>query len=80
MGCMTAFNRIGCTYCGSSSALLTTVMRGEWAYKGHVTSDAVVNMDYKKEIIEMLDKIKVDQILRYIYIIISDILKENKNE
>ncbi len=38
-------------------------------------------MDYKKEIIEMLDKIKVDQILRYIYIIISDILKEeNKNE
>ena len=37
-------------------------------------------MDYKKEIIEMLDKIKVDQILRYIYIIISDILKEeNKN-
>lgn len=48
MGCMTAFNRIGCTYCGSSSALLTTVMRGEWAYKGHVTSDAVVNMDYKK--------------------------------
>lgn len=23
-------------------------MRGEWAYKGHVTSDAVVNMDYKK--------------------------------
>ena len=37
-------------------------------------------MDYKKEIIEMLDKIKVDQILRYIYIIIYDILKENKNE
>ena len=37
-------------------------------------------MDYKKEIIEMLDKIKVDQILRYIYIIISDILKENKHE
>lgn len=41
----------------------------------------VVYVDYKKEIIEMLDKIKVDQILRYIYIIISDILKEeNKNE
>ena len=39
------------------------------------------SMDYKKEIIEMLDKIKVDQILRYIYIIISDILKEeSKNE
>lgn len=40
-----------------------------------------IYVDYKKEIIEMLDKIKVDQILRYIYIIISDILKEeNKNE
>lgn len=39
------------------------------------------SVDYKKEIIEMLDKIKVDQILRYIYIIVSDILKEeNKNE
>lgn len=39
-----------------------------------------IYVDYKKEIIEMLDKIKVDQILRYIYIIISDILKEeNKN-
>ena len=38
-------------------------------------------MNYRKEIIEMLDKIKVDQILRYIYIIVSDILKEeNKNE
>lgn len=40
-----------------------------------------IYVDYKKEIIEMLDKIKVDQILRYIYIIVSDILKEeNKNE
>ena len=40
-----------------------------------------IYVDYKQEIIEMLDKIKVDQILRYIYIIISDILKEeNKNE
>lgn len=40
-----------------------------------------IYVDYKKEIIEMLEKIKVDQILRYIYIIISDILKEeNKNE
>ena len=40
-----------------------------------------IYVDYKKEIIEMIDKIKVDQILRYIYIIISDKLKEeNKNE
>lgn len=39
-----------------------------------------VYVDYKKEIIEMLDKIKVDQILRYIYIIISDILKEENKK
>ena len=48
LGCMTAFNRIGCTYCGSSSALMNTVLRDEWGFKGHITSDAVVNTDYKK--------------------------------
>ena len=37
-------------------------------------------MNYRKEIIEMLDKIKVDQILRYIYIIVSDILKEEDKD
>lgn len=37
-------------------------------------------MNYRKEIAEMLDKIQSEKILRYIYIIISDILKENKNE
>ena len=47
LGTMTAFNRIGCTYCGSSSALITDVLRGEWGFKGHVTSDAVVGTDYK---------------------------------
>lgn len=47
LGCMTAFNRIGVTYCGSSSTLLNTVLRGEWGFKGHVTTDAVVGTDYK---------------------------------
>lgn len=47
LGTMTAFNRIGCTYCGSSAPLLTQVLRGEWGFKGHVTTDAVVAMDYK---------------------------------
>lgn len=47
MGTMTAFNRIGCVYCGSSSTLLTTLLRGEWGYLGHVTTDAVVGTDYK---------------------------------
>jgi beta-glucosidase len=47
LGTMTAFNRIGCTYCGSSTALLTQVLRNEWGFKGHVTTDAVVGTDYK---------------------------------
>lgn len=47
MGTMTAFNRIGCTYAGSAKNLLTNVLRGEWGFKGHVTTDAVVAMDYK---------------------------------
>ena len=47
MGTMTAFNRVGCTYCGSSVSLLTNVLRGEWGFQGHVTTDAVVAMDYK---------------------------------
>lgn len=33
-------------------------------------------MDFKKMIIELLDKIDDSKILRYIYIIISDIVKE----
>lgn len=47
LGTMTAFNRIGTTYCGSSTILLTQVLRNEWGFKGHVTTDAVVAMDYK---------------------------------
>lgn len=33
-------------------------------------------LDYKKEIIKMLDKISSSKILRYIYIIVSDIVEE----
>lgn len=35
-------------------------------------------MNYENEIIEMLKKIKTEQILRYIYIIVKDIVDENK--
>lgn len=33
-------------------------------------------MDYKKEIIEMLEKIENPKILRYIYIIVTDIYND----
>ncbi len=37
---MTGFNRIGCTYVGVNEALLTGVVKTEWGYKGHITTDA----------------------------------------
>lgn len=35
-------------------------------------------MDYREKIIEMINKIDRKDILRYIYIIISDIMKNEK--
>lgn len=37
-------------------------------------------MDFKKMIIELLDKIDDSMILRYIYIIISDIVKDTEKQ
>lgn len=39
MGVMSAFNRIGTKWCGSSSALLKDLLRGEWGFDGFVVSD-----------------------------------------
>jgi Beta-glucosidase-related glycosidases len=36
---MTAFNRLGCVYAATSVPLITNVLCGEWAYKGHITTD-----------------------------------------
>ena len=35
-------------------------------------------MDYREKIIEMINKIERTDILRYIYVIIDDIMKEEK--
>ncbi len=53
-GLMTAFNRMGTTYCGSCKELLTTVLREEWGAHVTVCSDAVVGADYKKHYAENL--------------------------
>jgi len=37
---MSAYNRIGATWCGGSYALLTSVLRDEWGFKGSVITDA----------------------------------------
>ena len=36
---MVAFNKVGLTYTAANVGLLTDVLRGEWGFKGHVTTD-----------------------------------------
>lgn len=38
-GVMSAFNRIGVTWCGASAPLLNGLLRGEWGFEGFVVSD-----------------------------------------
>ncbi|MGO4784720.1 glycoside hydrolase family 3 C-terminal domain-containing protein [Cryobacterium sp. W22_MBD10_FK3] len=38
-GIMSSFNRIGATWTGGSAALMTTVLRDEWGFKGFAISD-----------------------------------------
>ena len=39
MGIMSAFNRVGTTWCGASYELLTNILRKEWGFKGIVVTD-----------------------------------------
>lgn len=39
-GVMSAFNRIGATWAGGDTALLNTVLRDEWGFRGFVITDA----------------------------------------
>ena len=51
---MTAFNRIGCVPNNANPALLDGVLRGEWGFKGHVTSDGYSSYAYKNHFAEFL--------------------------
>ena len=42
LGVMQGFNRIGCIYTSVNQNLLTTVLKGEWGFKGHCTTDGYV--------------------------------------
>lgn len=53
MDIMTGFNRIGVRYVATNPSLLTGVLKTEWAYKGHVTTDAGSN-SYKSRLLEQL--------------------------
>jgi len=50
---MTGFNRIGCEYVATNYELLTGVLREEWNFKGHTTTDAGSN-SYKSDSIGQL--------------------------
>ena len=43
-GMMSAFNRIGTTPAAESYALLTTVLRGEWGFRGAVVTDCTMSV------------------------------------
>ena len=42
-GVMSAYNRIGATWCGASRPLLVDLLRNEWGFKGYVVTDAYTN-------------------------------------
>lgn len=43
---MSAFNRIGLTYCGASQALMNGILRGEWGFNGKLITDSVKSAQY----------------------------------
>ena len=55
LGTMTALNRIGTRLAKNNYALLTELLRGEWDYQGHVTSDGYVTLGYFQNTLEELE-------------------------
>lgn len=51
-GVMSSFNRIGATWSGKHSGLLTEVLRNEWGFVGVVQTDAYVSSHMKKALAE----------------------------
>lgn len=48
MSVMGGFNRVGVTFCNYSEALFKSILRDEWGFEGHVTTDAVAGGIYKQ--------------------------------
>ena len=47
VGVMSAYNRIGTSWCGGNKALLTDLLRNEWGFNGFVVSDYSTNFTGK---------------------------------
>lgn len=54
MGTMNALNRIGTKLAKNNYSLNTTVLRNEWGFEGHVTSDGYVTTNYFQNAAEEL--------------------------
>lgn len=55
LGVMTSTGRVGPILAKNYSALLTTVLKGEWGFKGHVTSDGYCDTGYYNNTLEEFD-------------------------
>lgn len=54
MGCMMGFNRVGLKFCPTDYNLMTKVVRQEWGWLGHFTTDADSGIAVKDHYLEQL--------------------------
>ena len=55
MGAMTGFNRVGAEYVATCQELITGILKGEWGFTGHITTDAFTSSSlYKTHYLEEL--------------------------
>lgn len=48
LGVMTSFNRLGCRFASTDYNLVHNVLKGEWAFKGHTTTDGYTTDGFKQ--------------------------------
>lgn len=47
LGIMTSFNRLGCRFASANYNLVHNVLKGEWGFKGHATTDGYTTAGFK---------------------------------
>lgn len=83
-GVMSAFNRIGTTWCGGNAALLNTVLRDEWGFDGVVVSDATnaIFWPYMNQVEGVMagNDLFLDYGANYDYLVMKRAVKRNPEE